>query len=102
MKLDKIYLKTSSRFSEFLTNWANEKNYSLAEYSEKNDDSDEGIDGLVIFNENQEVDRDILDIRAFFDNHQKPVHRIDINGTLMVGISNLDLWIERNSFEHSH
>ncbi|MEY3426100.1 MAG: hypothetical protein RL679_1458, partial [Bacteroidota bacterium] len=55
MKLDKIYLKTSSRFSEFLTNWANEKNYSLAEYSEKNDDSDEGIDGLVIFNENQEV-----------------------------------------------
>lgn len=97
MKLDKIYLKTSSRFSGFLTNWANEKNYSLAEYSEKNDDSDEGIDGLVIFNENQEVERDILDIRAIFDNHQKPVHRIDINGTLMVGISNLDLWIERNS-----
>ncbi len=97
MKLDKIYLKTSSRFSEFLTHWATEKNYSLAEFSEKNDDSDEGIDGLVIFNENQEVDRDILDIRAVFDNHQKPVHRIDINGTLMVGISNLDLWIERNS-----
>ncbi len=97
MKLDKIYLKASSRFSEFLTHWATEKNYSLAEFSEKNDDSDEGIDGLVIFNENQEVDRDILDIRAVFDNHQKPVHRIDINGTLMVGISNLDLWIERNS-----
>ena len=97
MKLDKIYLKASSRFSEFLTHWATEKNYSLAEFSEKNDDSEEGIDGLVIFNENQEVDRDILDIRAVFDNHQKPVHRIDINGTLMVGISNLDLWIERNS-----
>jgi hypothetical protein len=24
------------------------------------------------------------------------VHKIDINGTLMVGVSNLDLWIERN------
>jgi hypothetical protein len=97
MKLDKIYLKTNSRFSEFLNLWATENNYSVADFSEKNDDSDEGIDGLVIFNENQEVDRDILDIRAVFDNHQKPVHRIDINGTLMVGISNLDLWIERNS-----
>ena len=97
MKLDKIYLKTNSRFSEFLNLWATDNNYSVADFSEKNDDSDEGIDGLVIFNENQEVDRDILDIRAVFDNHQKPVHRIDINGTLMVGISNLDLWIERNS-----
>lgn len=96
MKLDKIYLKNSSGFSQYLTEWANAKNYSLAEYSDKNEESDLGIDGLVIFNENQEVDREISDIRTIFDNHQKPVHKIDINGTLMVGISNLDLWIERN------
>lgn len=96
MKLDKIYLKNSSGFSQYLTEWANAKNYDLAEYSDKNEESDLGIDGLVIFNENQEVDREISDIRAIFDNHQKPVHKIDINGTLMVGISNLDLWIERN------
>lgn len=96
MKLDKIYLKNNTKFSQYLTEWANEKKYPVAEYSDKNEDPDTGIDGLVIFNENQEVDRDISDIRTIFDNRQKPVHKIDINGTLMVGISNLDLWIERN------
>lgn len=96
MTLEKIYLRNNSKFSDYLTQWANEKNYPLDEYSDKNEDSDSGIDGLVIFNENQEVERELADIRTIFDNRQKPVHKIDINGTLMVGISNLDLWIERN------
>lgn len=96
MKLDAIYLKSNSKFSQLLTLWANERNYTILEFSDKNDEPDAGIDGLVIFNENQEVDRDILEVREMFDNKQKPVHKIDINGTLMVGISNLDLWIERN------
>lgn len=96
MKLEKIFLKNNSKFSQYLTNWASEKNYPLDEYIEKNDDADEGIDGLVIFSENQEVDREVGDIRNVFDKRQKPVHKIDINGTLSAGISNLDLWIERN------
>lgn len=96
MKLETIFLKDNSKFSQYLSNWINEMNYTSQEYSSKNEDSDQGIDGLVIFNENQEVDRELAEIRAFFDKNQKPVHKIDINGTLMVGISNLDLWIERN------
>jgi hypothetical protein len=94
MKLDKIYLKGKSQFSDYLSEWAAVRNYAVEQFSDKNDDSD--VDGLVIFNENQVVEKDHLDIRAVFDNHQKPVHKIDINGTLMVGVSNLDLWIERN------
>lgn len=96
MKLDKIFLKSNSRFSHYLTAWANERNYALDEYSDKNEDSEEGIDGLVIFTENQEMDKDLSEIRSYFDNQQKPVHKIDINGTLMAGVSNLELWVERN------
>jgi hypothetical protein len=96
MKLDKIFLKDNSRFSHYLTSWVNELNIEVLEFSSKNEDSEEGIDGLVIFTENQEVDKEILDIRSIFDKNQKPVHKIDINGTLMVGVSNLELWIERN------
>lgn len=96
MKLDKIFLKDNSRFSNYLTSWVNELNIEILEFSIRNEDSEEGIDGLVIFTENQEVDKEILDIRSIFDKNQKPVHKIDINGTLMVGVSNLELWIERN------
>ncbi len=96
MKLNKIFLKDNSRFSHYLTSWVNELNIEIQEFSTKNEDSEEGIDGLVIFTENQEVDKEILDIRSIFDKNQKPVHKIDINGTLMVGVSNLELWIERN------
>ncbi|MEY3236769.1 MAG: hypothetical protein RI883_870 [Bacteroidota bacterium] len=96
MKLDNIFLKDNSRFSNYLTSWVNELNIEVLEFSSKNEDSEEGIDGLVIFTENQEVDKEILDIRSIFDKNQKPVHKIDINGTLMVGVSNLELWIERN------
>lgn len=96
MKLETLFLKNNSRFSHYLTSWANERNYTIDEFSDKNEDSDAGIDGLVIFNQNQTLDKEIVEIRELFDHKQKPVHKIDINGTLMVGVSNLDLWIERN------
>ncbi|MFN5148708.1 MAG: hypothetical protein ACK46O_00395 [Flavobacteriia bacterium] len=96
MKLETLYLKNNSRFANLLTSWANDRNYTIEEFSDKNEDPDTGIDGLVIFNQNQILDKDIAEIRELFDHKQKPVHKIDINGTLMVGISNLDLWIERN------
>jgi hypothetical protein len=96
MKLDKIFLKNNSRFSNLLTNWANQRNYEVEEFTEKKEDPEAGIDGLVIFNQNQSLDKEIAELRDLFDHKQKPVHKIDINGTLMVGVSNLDLLIERN------
>jgi hypothetical protein len=96
MKLETLYLKNNSRFAHLLTSWAHERNYTVDEFSDKNEDADSGIDGLVIFNQNQTVDKELAEIRDIFDHKQKPVHKIDINGTLMVGVSNLDLWIERN------
>jgi len=96
MKIDKIILRKNGAFSTLLTSWASEKNFQVEELTDDNENPSEGIDGLVIFNINQEIVREIGEIRLAFDGKQKPVHNIDINGTLMVGVSNLDLWIERN------
>ena len=96
MKIESVYFKSNSLFGNFIGPWFTSRNITSQEYTNKSEDADDGIDGLVIFSENQEVDRDILEVKAYFDRRQKPVHKIDINGTVMVAVSNLDLWIERN------
>lgn len=95
MKVERVYVKPGSQLSNKLSEWASVNNLESTEVS-LDDDFEESIDGLVIFNQNQDVDRDLLDIRKLFDDRQKPVQRIDINGTLMVGVSNFSLWLERN------
>jgi hypothetical protein len=96
MKINKIVLRKNGPFTSLLADWSQDKSYEVTEFEEDLETAHEGIDGLVIFNANQEIDKEISDIRIAFDKRQKPVHNIDINGTLMVGVSNLDLWIERN------
>jgi hypothetical protein len=100
MKLNRILLKTNTLFSQQFSEWALAHHIRVEDFQEKSEEPDNGIDGLVIFNENQEIDRDIAEIKTLFDRKLKPVHNIDINGTLMVGLSNLELWIERNRCKH--
>ncbi|MES2798876.1 MAG: hypothetical protein V4638_02565 [Bacteroidota bacterium] len=96
MKVDCIYYKANTQFGSFIYNWLQSRDINNAELSNKNEDLDEGIDGIVIVTENQEIPREIEEIVNLFDFRQKPVHTMDINGTLMVAVSNLDLWLERN------
>jgi hypothetical protein len=96
MKLDKILLRANSKFSAILQTWAIENGYTVEDFDDKSENPHEKVDGLVIFTQNQTLDREISELRDMFDHKQKPVHKIDINGTLMVGISNLDLWFEHN------
>ncbi len=95
MKVERVYVKPGAELSNRLMSWASINNLESNEISLE-ENFDELIDGLVIFNQNQDVDRDLLEIRKVFDDRQKPVQRIDINGTLMVGVSNFSLWLERN------
>jgi hypothetical protein len=96
MKINRIYLRPNTQFSLQFNAWASAHKINVEDYQDKAEEADNGIDGLVIFNENQEVDREVAEIKSLFDRKLKPIHNIDINGTLMVGISNLELWIERN------
>lgn len=96
MKLKQVYIKPGGNFSSVINEWATTNNVETIEASLA-EGFEENIDGLVIFNQNSDESKEILDIRKMFDKKLKPVHRIDINGTLMVGVSNFSLWLERNA-----
>ncbi|MCO5258723.1 MAG: hypothetical protein M9916_01100 [Crocinitomicaceae bacterium] len=96
MKFKKVFIKPGNYFSNVVTEWASTNNVEVEEIA-LHEGFDEMIEGLVIFNQNSDESKELLDIRKLFDTKLKPVHRIDINGTLMVGVSNFSLWLERNA-----
>ena len=95
MLVDSILLKANKNFSNSISTWAISICNDLRQLTNKELDITT-IDSLLIFTQNQILTQDISDYRAQFDKLQKPILHIDINGTLAVGISNLELWIERN------
>jgi hypothetical protein len=96
MKVTKVYVQTNSVFGEKIAEWLKKKRIDVLTFSEKEDNALKVIDGLVVFNESKSLPKDIDEMEQIAKNNQKPTLNIDINGTLMVAVSNLDLWIERN------
>lgn len=96
MKVTKVYVHTNSPFAEKISEWLLKKKIDVLTFSEKEDNALKVIDGLVIFNESKSLPKEIDDMERIAKNNQKPTLNIDINGTLMVAVSNLDLWVERN------
>ncbi|MBI1837323.1 MAG: hypothetical protein HYR91_08670 [Flavobacteriia bacterium] len=96
MKIDSIYLQTETKFAKQISNWIMDSNIEICEFK-KHDNQENEIDGLIIFTENQSIDKDCGELRDIFDRKQKPVQKIDINGTLNVGVSNFTFWLERNN-----
>ena len=94
MKVATIYLLAANQFSSAIQNWAAAKAQELIVAQEKPADFFEATDSLLIFNQNQELGQEVMEIKARYDKQQKPVHKIDINGTLRVGITNFDLWLD--------
>ena len=96
MKVTKVYIQTNSAFADKISEWLIKKKIDVLTFSEKEDNALKVIDGLVIFNESKSLPKEIEDMERIAKNNQKPILNIDINGTLMVAVSNLDLWVERN------
>lgn len=94
MKVNSISLLASNKFSSKVQSWAASVATEVHLVSDKTNDFFEHTDSLLIFNQNQELGQEILEIKARYDKQQKPVHKIDINGTLRVGITNFDLWLD--------
>ena len=92
MKLETIYLKPNSLFSTHIGEWANNLGINVVEHEFKIGDQE--ADGLLLINENQDIDKETYAIHEFFDDKHLPTQKIDINGTLQVAISNIDMWFQ--------
>ena len=97
MKLEKLYFQTHTKFANAVSDWARELNVEIVDFHERNIEEIDHMDGLVIFTENQTLEREANDLRLIFDLKQKPIQKIDINGTLVVGVSNFNFWLDRNN-----
>jgi hypothetical protein len=94
MKVTSISLLASNKFSLKVQSWATRMASEVHSINDKTDDFFESTDSLLIFNQNQELSPEILELKARYDKQQKPIHKIDINGTLQVGVTNLALWLD--------
>lgn len=92
MILETIYLKPDSLFSTHISEWASNLGVNVVEHEFKVGDQE--AEGLLLINENQDIEKEINIIHTFFDDKHLPTQKIDINGTLQVAISNVDLWFK--------
>ncbi len=97
MKIDRFYLQSHTKFAKSLADWAQEFPLEIVDFHERNLEVIDQMDGLLIFTENQTIEKEASDLREIFDLKQKPIQKIDINGTLVVGVSNFTFWLERNN-----
>jgi hypothetical protein len=94
MKVSSISLLAPNKFSSKVQSWAASMATEVHSVTDKTSDFFESTDSLLIFNQNQELSPEIIELKARYDKQQKPVHKIDINGTLQVGVTNFALWLD--------
>ena len=91
MKLKTIYLKADSPFSSVLGEWADKQGIATLEYDFKSVELEP--DGLLLINQNQDIEREMDEVHTDFDKKHMPTQKIDINGTLQVAVSNFEMWL---------
>ncbi len=91
MSLETIYLKSDSAFSAQLSEWASTLGVKTEQYDFKSDEI--SVDGLLVINANQDIDKDTEEVHAFFDLKHFPTQKVDVNGTLQVAVSNFQNWM---------
>lgn len=94
MNFHKIYIKEEGTFSAYISEWASKLNIPCEVYDLKMDEH--FADGLLLINANQDIDREVDELHSLFDVKHIPTQKIDVNGTLQVAVSSLDLWLKSN------
>ena len=50
-------------------------------------------EGLLLINENQDIEKEMYELHTLFDKKHLPTQKIDVNGTLQVAVSNFEMWL---------
>ena len=82
-------------FSDCVSNWCAELGFGF-EFIDAKNQYIENVDGLIMFHNNHDFTKVAEDLKAHFDQNNIPVHKVDINGTIVATSSNFILWLERN------
>lgn len=89
-----IFLEEKSAFTTTLESTLIEKGLAV-EVINPIPDEDVPVDAVVLFHDNHNLDKRIVEIRDYYEQHQIPIHKIDLSGTLNVALTHLSLFLER-------
>lgn len=89
-----IFLEEKSAFTTTLETTLTEKGFAV-EHINPLADGDIPVDAMVIFHDNHNFDKHVIEVRDLFEKHQIAIHKIDLSGTLNVALSHLSLFLER-------
>ncbi len=95
MKVTQLYFEEST-FGKTISNWAESIGIETVKFDHKTEEQLNQIDGLLLFHENHDIDRVQQELLAAFEQKQRGISKIDINGTLSVAVSNFSLWLDCN------
>lgn len=96
MNITQVLTISDNAFTKQLSAWAQNMSIEVIHCDIKNENSIDAVDGVIIFHENHNIDKNFSELLSQFDLKGKPVGKIDINGTLTAAISNISLWREKN------
>lgn len=96
MNLDQLYLFKSRKITDSLSLLANRDNLNVTIIENVDDLELDQCDGLVILTEGLDTDKYDQELLNKFEAKRIPNRKVDLNGTLQVGLSSIELWAESN------
>ena len=96
MNLDQLYLFKSRKITESLSLLANVSPINIVVVDSLDEFEVDRCDGLVILTEGLDTDKHDQELLNIFESKRIPNRKVDLNGTLQVGLSSIELWADSN------
>jgi hypothetical protein len=81
--------------AKVLKDWTEQQGIELVSPESKQELIDQ-TQGLVVLHENHTFSKEMQETMDLFEKNHKPIHKVDINGTLSAISGNLLMWLDLN------